>query len=239
MGFGILLIGYFLAFATALAKNYFFADIIGGAMIGYALTKLSAYSEKFKKCLPWSMLFFALCCVAAVMSLFNMPDTILMVVSTVRFGSILVLHVYMFRALEDMARGADDFVLANRAKRNLVIISVYYSLYIIYLLLGFFVDYKTIGMLSIFLYIYGLVAIILNLLLIHSAYCRLYIEGTAEHFSPYPTFKMSKIGWIRNIQQKYYDSQKKAFDENYSLMRKSKEMLEEKRKNSSKKKKKR
>lgn len=236
MGFGILLIGYFLAFATALAKFYFFADIIGGVMIGYALIKLSAYSDKFKKCIPLSMLFFALCCVAAVMTMFNLSDVIMRIISTVRFGSILLLHIYMFSALEDMARGADDGKLAYKAKRNLVIISVYYSLYIIYLLLGFFVDYKTIGMMSIFLYFYGLVAIILNLLLIHSAYCRLYIEGSAEQFSAYPKFKMSKIGWIRNIQQKYYDSQKKAFDENYAIMRKSKEILDEKRKNRKKKK---
>ena len=236
MGFGILLIGYFLAFATALAKFYFFADIIGGVMIGYALIKLSTHSDKFKKCIPWSMLFFALCCVAAVMTMFNLSDVIMRIISTVRFGSILLLHIYMFSALEDMARGADDGKLAYKAKRNLVIISVYYSLYIIYLLLGFFVDYKTIGMMSIFLYFYGLVAIVLNLLLIHSAYCRLYIEGTAEQFSPYPKFKMSKIGWIRNIQQKYYDSQKKTFDENYAIMRKSKEILDEKRKNKKKKK---
>ncbi len=236
MGFGILLIGYFLSFATALAKRYFFADIIGGVMIGYALTKLSRYSDKFKKCIPWSMLFFGLCCIAAVLSIFKAPDLVLTVVSTVRFGSILALHVYMFKALEDMARGADDDKLADKARRNLVIISVYYSLYIIYLLLNFFVEYKIIGLISIFLYFYGLVAIFMNLFLIHSAYCRLYIEGTAEQFSPYPQFKMSKIGWIRNIQQKYYDSQKKAFDENYAIMRKSKEILDEKRKNKKKKK---
>lgn len=236
MGFGILLIGYFLAFATALAKYYFFADIVGGVMIGYALTKLSRYSEKFKKCLPWAMLFFALCCIAATLTLFNTPDSILTAVSTIRFGSILVLHVYMFKALEDMARGADDMKLAHKAKRNLVVISVYYSLYIIYMILSFFIEYETIGMMLVFLYFYGLVAIIMNLILIHSAYCRLYIEGTSEQFSPYPVFKRSKIGWIRKIQDKYYNSQKKAFDENYSLMRKSKEMLDEKRKNKKKKK---
>ena len=98
------------------------------------------------------------------------------------------------------------------------------------------IEYKIIGLISIFLYFYGLVAIFMNLFLLHSAYCRLYIEGTAEQFSPYPQFKMSKIGWIRNIQQKYYDSQKKAFDENYAIMRKSKEILDEKRKNKKKKK---
>lgn len=238
MGFGIMLIGYFLAFATSLAKVYFFADIFGGLMIAYATNKLSAYSEEFKRSMPSVLLFFALSCAAAVLSMFGTSEIAMQIVSTMRAVSILILHIYLFSALEDMARGADDEKLAARAKRNRVIVCVYYTMFIIASVIDYFLDSMFLDFLSVFLYFYGLVCIILNLILLHSAYCKLYIEGTAEKFSAYPKFKFSKIGFIRNIQQKYYDSQKRAFDENYSLMQETKNIMETKRNSSGKKKKK-
>ncbi|MCQ2455734.1 MAG: hypothetical protein MJ096_00080, partial [Clostridia bacterium] len=57
MGFGILFFGYFITFASALAKAYFFADIIGGALMLYAVYKLSDYSDGFKRSVYGTALF--------------------------------------------------------------------------------------------------------------------------------------------------------------------------------------
>ena len=62
MGFGILLFGYFTAFAFELINTYFFADIIGGLVMLYALGKLSEYNGKFKAAAYGDMVF---CAVAA------------------------------------------------------------------------------------------------------------------------------------------------------------------------------
>lgn len=237
MGFGILLIGYFLAFVTSFAHIYFFADVIGGAVMVYALYKLSAYSDKFAKTLPNAMLFTFISAIYAIMSMFHASGSVMLIINSARIIAIFFFHVYMLTSLEDMAKGADDSKLAARTKRNLWLISVYYVLNFFVNFLGTYIKSTPIAYLSVIIYLYGIVSVLMNVWLLHSAYCRLYIEGTQERFSAMPQFKESKIGFIRNIQQKYYNSQKKAFAENYKLMQETKELAEEKKKNRAKKKK--
>ena len=47
MGFGILILGYFLAYAFSISSVYFFADIIGTAIIMLAFSKLAQYNRYF------------------------------------------------------------------------------------------------------------------------------------------------------------------------------------------------
>ena len=48
MGFGLLILGYFLTFAFTISQAYFFADVIGALVLLYAFTKLSEYNLHFR-----------------------------------------------------------------------------------------------------------------------------------------------------------------------------------------------
>ena len=226
MGFGILLIGYFLAFITSLAGSYFFVDIIGGAMMAYALKKLSAYSDKFAKTVPSAVIFTIISLTAAILSMLKIGTTALAVLNPARAATSLMLHVYMFNAISDMASGADDMRLAGKAKRDLAIVTVYYFLFIGISLLRPVLDKTMNQYFTVFMYFYGVVTLVLNLLLIHSAYARLYIEGTEERYAETAQFKKSRFEFINKIHEKYAASQKKAYEENYQLMKQSREYVD-------------
>ncbi len=234
MGFGILLIGYFLAFATSLAGVYFYADIIGGILMVYALNKLSSYSSKFKAAAYTAVAFTAISMVAAVLTTLKIGGTAILVVNTIRAASILIFHIYTFNALEVMAKGADDPKLASKAKRDLVFVSGYYILYIVITLTAGIMDDTLKAYFSVMMYMYGILCVILNLILLHSAYCRLYIEGTQQRYAEFAEYKPSKIKFIDNIRRKYYDSQKKAYEENYKLISETRDAAREAYKNKAK-----
>lgn len=249
MGFGILLIGYFLSFATALAKVYFFADIIGGLIMTYALYKLSSYGKNFKSSVYASMAFTLMSLLCATVSMFSTTDSIflnisLMFATTIRAGTILILHIYMLSALMMMAQEADDEKLANKAKWSLGIVTVYYVFYILFSLLSEFMslhyDDNLIYSLNLLMYFYGAACIILNLLVLHSAYARLYIQGTEDPNAVMPEFKESRNKLLNSIRLKFYNSQKKAFEENSELVRRTRQSekasLERKNKSKGKKK---
>lgn len=225
MGFGILLIGYFLAFITSLAGSYFFVDIIGAAMMVYALKKLSAYSDKFARTVPSAVIFTFISLFAAILSTLKVGDIVLAVLNPARAATSLMLHIFMFSAITDMAAGADDPRLAGKAKRNVTIITVYYALYIVITVLKPVFDLTLQQYCTVFMYFYGVIAIVLNLLLIHSAYARLYIEGTQERYAETAQFKKSRFEFINKIHERYAASQKKAYEENYQLMKQTRDYV--------------
>ncbi len=223
MGFGILLVGYFLSFAIALAGNSYFLDIIGGFIMTYAFSKLSSYNDKFRRCVTVSVAFTASLIVMAFLGLINVEGIVMTVASFVRTILVLLVHLVMFTALEDMAKGADDVKLARKAKRNISIIVTYFIAFCIVTLTSRFMDEQMQRYFDVMLYFYRLFWLIMNLLLIHSAYAKLYIEGTESEYAYTAEFKETNIKWLDNIRKKYYDSQKKAFEENEKLMRESRE----------------
>ena len=222
MGFGLLLIGYFLSFAMALSGNGYFIDIAGGFLMSYALLKLSDYSDKFKKTVPFSLAFTVVSFAVSIISLFSLGELALLIASTARAVIILLLHLYMLLALEDMALSADDDKLAGRAKRNLKIVIGYFAAFGIITFLEIFFDDTLTAYCEAVLYLYRVTWLVMNLILLHSAYAKLYIEGTEERFAELPKLKESRFEFINKIRRRYYESQKRALEENYKLMKEAK-----------------
>ena len=76
MGFGILLIGYFVTFAFSVSSYYFFADIIGILIMLYAFSKLSRYNRYFVDAMVPALGFLVLCAVNAASMMFRLyPKT--------------------------------------------------------------------------------------------------------------------------------------------------------------------
>lgn len=223
MGFGLLLIGYFVSFAMSLSGKSYFLDIAGGFLMTYALMKISDYSVKFKISVPYSMAFVIASLATAAVSLFIGEGIVVVFMSTVRAATILLFHIYVLLALEDMAKGADDYTLAKRSKRNLKIVITYFVFYILVEFGKLVFDDVMTAYSNAFMYFYRVFWLIMNLILLHSAYARLYIEGTQQKYAELPEFKESKIKFINGIKKRAYEAQKKAYEADMKMMRDAKE----------------
>lgn len=226
MGFGLLLIGYFLAFAMELSGNSYYLDIVGGLLMTYALSKLAEHSRAFKRSVIYSAIFTCACVAAAAASLIFGDSVVFAAFSAVRAASILLFHIYVFLALEDMARGAEDMTLARRSRRNMNIVIGYFAFYVIYKFVVIFANAELSAYMNAAMYFYRVLWLIMNLILIHSAYARLYIEGTEEAYAETPTVKQSRFKIVNAIRRRAAESQRKAHEADMKLVREAKEYAE-------------
>lgn len=176
MGFGLLILGYFLTFAFTISQAYFFADVIGALVMLYAFTKLSEYNRYFRGAAAAGMVFTLLALTSGVLLSMHMLTTegvLDIVLDAAKSASALVMHVFMLLGTRGIAEGADCGKLADRAMRNLVMVITYYVLYFGTLIAAPFLP-AVVSYISFLVYIYFLVCLVLNLLLLHTCFGMLY-----------------------------------------------------------------
>lgn len=176
MGFGLLLFGYFLTFAFTISEAYFFADVIGALVMLYAFTKLAEYNRYFKGAAGAGIVFTLLALTAGVLlSLHKLENgsTMDIVLDIAKALSALVLHICVLLGTRGIATGAECPGLAEKALRNLVMSITYYVLYFATLLLSLVIP-DTISYISLLVYFYFWVCLIVNVLLFHSCFGMLY-----------------------------------------------------------------
>ena len=176
MGFGLLILGYFLTFAFTISQAYFFADVIGALVMLYAFTKLSEYNRYFRGAAAAGMVFTLLALTSGVLLSMHMLTTegvLDIVLDAAKSASALVMHVFMLLGTRGIAEGADCGKLADRAMRNLVMVITYYVLYFGTLIAAPFLP-AVLSYISFLVYIYFLVCLVLNLLLLHTCFGMLY-----------------------------------------------------------------
>lgn len=176
MGFGLLILGYFLTFAFTISQAYFFADVIGALVMLYAFTKLSEYNRYFRSAAVAGMVFTLLALASGVLLTLHMLESdgaLDILMDAAKALSALAMHIFMLLGTRGIAEGADCGRLAERAMRNLVMMVTYYVLYFGTLLL-FFVMPSAVFYVSFLVYIYFLVCLVLNLLLLHTCFGMLY-----------------------------------------------------------------
>ncbi len=176
MGFGLLILGYFLTFAFTISQAYFFADVIGALVMLYAFTKLSEYNRYFRGAAAAGMVFTLLALTSGVllsMHMLTSEGIIDILLDAAKSVSALVMHVFMLLGTRGIAEGADCGKLADRAMRNLVMVITYYVLYFGTLIAAPFLP-AVVSYISFLVYIYFLVCLVLNLLLLHTCFGMLY-----------------------------------------------------------------
>ena len=176
MGFGLLILGYFLTFAFTISQAYFFADVIGALVMLYAFTKLSEYNRYFRGAAAAGMVFTLLALTSGVllsMHMLTSEGIIDILLDAAKSVSALVMHVCMLLGTRGIAEGADCGKLADRAMRNLVMVITYYVLYFGTLIAAPFLP-AVVSYISFLVYIYFLVCLVLNLLLLHTCFGMLY-----------------------------------------------------------------
>lgn len=176
MGFGLLLFGYFLTFAFTISEAYFFADVIGALVMLYAFTKLAEYNRYFQGAAVAGVTFTILALSAGVLlSLHKLENggTLDMVMDIAKALSALGMHICILLGVRGIATGADCPGLAEKALRNLVMSITYYVLYFGTLLLSL-VAPEIVSYVSLLVYLYFWVCMIVNILLFHSCFGMLY-----------------------------------------------------------------
>lgn len=176
MGFGLLILGYFLTFAFTISQAYFFADVIGALILLYSFTKLSEYNLHFRSAAAAGMVFTLLALVSGILISMHMLENegvadILLDVA--KSAAALVMHVFVFLGTRGIAQGADCGRLAEKTMRNLVMTSAYYVMYFLTLLLSLWLP-EGVAYVSFLVYLYFLVCLVCNLLLFHTCFGMLY-----------------------------------------------------------------
>jgi len=210
MGFGLLILGYFLTFAFTISQAYFFADVIGALVLLYSFTKLSEYNLHFRSAAIAGMVFTLLALAGGVLISMHMltnEGVTDMILDTVKSVSALVMHIFIFLGTRGIAQGADCTGLAEKTMRNLVMTVTYYVLYFLTLVLALFAP-QIVSYVSFMVYLYFLVCLVLNLLLFHTCFGMLYpAEGDPMEN------RRSKIPFLNKISDAFdkVEEKKNAF----------------------------
>ncbi len=208
MGFGTLILGYFLMYAFSISEVYFFADIIGAAIVIFAFSKLAQYNRYFA-CAMWLCLaYLALCAYGAMSLMFELYGASSAVAYLLLFSKSIIscaMHTVMFLGIRGISLGADSVKLAGRAKRNMVITAIYYTLYIVLSAVSLAVESYILSYVSAVLQIFYLVCIVLNLILIYSSFGTLCPADEDEN-----EVKRSRFGFINKMNDKMDDFEKKS-----------------------------
>ena len=176
MGFGILIFGYFLSFAFSISQYYFFTDIIGAVVMLFAFSKLSEYNRYYIGA-SWACLgFLLLCGVNATSLMFELYDPTGPIDLAVDIGKLAVacvMHVFVFLGIRGISMAAEAPNIAAKAQRNLVMTSVYYVGSLAIVLFNSALAKEMAYYMSLSLYLYWLMCIVLNIALFYSCFGRL------------------------------------------------------------------
>ena len=215
MGFGILLFGYFTAFAFELINTYFFADIIGGLVMLYALGKLSEFNGKFKAAAYGDMIFCAVAAIRAVMMTFGimpengLPFRLLTVFYTV---IIIIFHFLLNTAIVGVAKAAEDEKILGRARFNRVFVTVSYGFMIVSTSVSGTLDQEKLRYISGSVLLLVAVSVVLMSYLLYSSFVSFMVVG-GEPEEP----RESKIPLVNKLRRRSYEKKKKIHEENTSM----------------------
>ena len=200
MGFGILLIGYFVTFAFSISSYYFFADIFGILIMLYAFSKLSKFNRYFVGAMVPALVYLVLCAVNAAAMMFRiypMDGTADFVVDLLKTVTACVLHVLIFLGTRGISLGAYSKKLADKTQRSLVATMIYYAASLGIVLISLFAEFQT-QYVSTVVYLYWIVCIVLNIALFYHCFGILIPADEDED-----AVKRSKFELINRINDKF------------------------------------
>lgn len=200
MGFGILLIGYFVTFAFSISSYYFFADIIGILIMLYGFSKLSRYNRYFVDAMVPALGLLVLCAVSAASMMFKlypMDGTADLVVDILKTTAACATHVFVFLGTRGISLGAESVKLVEKTQRNFVATMIYYAANLGIVLASFFVTFET-QYVSTVVYLYWIVCIVLNMALFYHCFGILIPADEDED-----EVKRSKFEFINKINDKF------------------------------------
>ena len=125
-------------------------------------------------------------------------EGILATAMTVAIAAVgLVLQFFIFAGIHYLAIDVELEKESMRAKRSILLVFTYYILHITVLLIGPALGNTVGNIAALCVFLYGLIALIYNTVLIHSCYCRICLKGQ-EHGERV----QSKYEWVNRWNEK-------------------------------------
>ncbi len=231
MGFGILFIGYVLAFFMSMTSYGYFFELVGVLLMVYSFTKLSEYNRKFK----YAFLSAVLLALAAV---YSVVVNIAVMVGYESFKNIFsetvfplckvflnaVFHLLLFYSIADIAKDTEMRKIRSAAYRNMIFYGIYFVLQLVFL-----IPFMSRGNIGAVLGIAGNVLwiswVILDAIMIFSCYMNICDEGDTEMKA-----KPSRFAFINNIREEFDRRETKAREADKRYMQERSEKRKNKKK---------
>ena len=206
MGFGVMLIGYFITYVMALNTYGVFFRLIGYMVICRAALRLLEYDKKFVYPFYISVLLTALSALESANFVYRLvaltPNaTVELLANTVGYidaVAVLVFHTTLLLAIRSIARDTGVSKIAVSAVRNLIVILLYFGLYAVSFLP------LPVNM-AMPLFLVNLLWILLDVALLYSCYYRICDENDNDMIR-----KPSRFTWVNNMRSKLDAKQEKA-----------------------------
>ena len=206
MGFGLLFIGYFLEFMLGMNEIGTFTHIIGYMVMFAGLARLRRYCRMFAYAQYTTL---PLMIVAIYQTLIELPrffdvsfsfvnESVSLVYWWLHIILEVIFHAFLLLSIAEICKRTGVKKNVTRALRNSVIVTIYVVLYLLPIEFLYGVQL-----------LFQLIYVICNLVLIASCYMRICPAGEENMDKP-P--KLSRIGWIARLQQKYQKSEDKAIN---------------------------
>lgn len=187
MGFGILFVGYLFAFGFTSGTNYVMSlfGIMGTIFLFRASRLLSRYTKRFSVCVYLSAVLFATYIFNAGLqileaySLLSINAFVSKLAYVLLVCTVFVYNLYMYLGISDIALIAENKKVRVSALRNLILMVIYY----ISVSFGpvIYMDFpKTTHIVKVLTMGLGVIWLILNIVLVLSAYMRIGTEGEEE-----------------------------------------------------------
>jgi hypothetical protein len=136
MGFGLLLIGYFVSTLMSMHAYGWATQIVGFYLIFRALTKLWEYKHSFMRCL-WPLVLMTVCqAVIGFRHLFSdLPTDVLTIldsihvdnlINTVFVTLLMIFHFLLLSSIRELAFDVEDDVIVRLTHRNFFIVGAYF-----------------------------------------------------------------------------------------------------------------
>lgn len=213
MGFGILFLGYFLTLNFEFKGVNIPPDFLGYILMMIACSKLTPYSENFKRtnwCLiPLTVISAGLTTMEIISSI-NSQFAFLYIadIRNVKYLLIIVMHYFMLNALMDISKEVGRYKITDKCRRNMVITTIIMILVVI-LTLPFNFPFKdSIAWIATLILLNGMV--LLNSVQIFSCYMWICYEGDEDMPMKDPKDPLSKIVYKTQKENAEYKAEKSA-----------------------------
>jgi len=134
MGFGLLFIGYFIAFLMSVHPYGWITQIIGFYIIFRALTKLFEYKHSVSRCLV-PLVGMTVCQALSGLQSFIGPFRLEWLLGAVSLSLGTGFHFLLLRSIKELAEDVEDSAIARLTARNGYVVGFYFLLNVVVMLL--------------------------------------------------------------------------------------------------------
>ncbi len=235
MGFGLLFIGYFMTYMMSINTFGVLFRLAGYCFMIASFVRLRKYNRAFDIPMYASVLMIAVTGVdlfvkagellnnMLLVNSFAVGENFKMALGSVDDACVFIFNACLLFAIHAIAKDVEDMKIVSGAIRNFIFVCIYYLLCAVSLLpFEFISDYKT--NFSMPVYILYFVWIILNLVLIYTAYARICDESDVDM-----PLKRSRFEFVNKFREETAKREQKAADDSVDYAKKKLEERKNKR----------